>query len=121
MEKWLVYSLLAVLVLYFMVGVIRRRQSAREKAEKLMFLRAQISRALAQIRTGGEDEVLAGLQTIMVLNDPQALLQGMPIIDELRGSPNSRIAKAATLAFEQLKSRLAVAYGDKMLSEGMEI
>src|SRR5829696_6803556 len=118
MEKWSIYFLLTGLLLFFLAGVVRRRQSAREKAEKVIFLRKQILRALEQIRTGNEDEVLAGLQTLTVLNDPFALLQAVPLIDDLRESANQRIAQAAVLTFEQLKSRLVASYDGRARPQG---
>jgi len=94
----LLFSLVLVLV------AIRLQREARRNQGDIEWLQVQLKRALTQINSNNPDEILAGLQTISVLNDPAARLQALSRLSALLASANESVAEQAKATVEKIST-----------------
>ena len=92
-----------VIARYLVRGIIRTHRKAAEAHEQVEAVLKQLERALQQIHSHDEDEILAGLQTMSVLNDP-IRLEGLSRLVELAHNANPLIARQATATVEKIRN-----------------
>lgn len=86
------------------LAAYRTRREARTNYEKIQWVLAQLERALKQIESDDEDEVIAGLQVIAMLKDPVIRFKALSRLDELKRSDNQNISHYAKVAIKKLTS-----------------
>lgn len=95
-------------------AALRTRRQARENFEKIEWALEQLERALGQIQSEDEDEILAGLQVLATLNDPGVRFKALPRLSELAQSDNPHISRYARVAIAKLiHSEEGTPEGDK--------
>jgi biopolymer transport protein ExbB/TolQ len=108
MRTLLLISSVAVLLIalwLFVVTVVRLR-SAIGKTEKLQWVEGELDRALRQLQSGDEEEILVALQMLTALNEPTARLRALPYIGELRQNTSPRVARQAAVTEERIMASL---------------
>jgi hypothetical protein len=84
------------------LGILSRRQKAKVTAANLHYLNAFLDRAIMQLKSGEEEEILAGLQAVYMLNDPQKRMRAIPVIARLIGSSSPRVERQAMHTYSKL-------------------
>jgi hypothetical protein len=95
------FSISGFIVLLMIRGIMRIRLKTAKTHEEIENTLIQLRRALRQVISEEEEEILAGLQTLSVLNDPLRL-KALPRLVELTNSENRRIAKQARATIERI-------------------
>lgn len=108
---WGANVLLAVLAFCFLVLVLGRWRKTREEVERIRWLEGELERALQQIESTEEDEILAGCQTLAMINDPRVRARALDRIRELMNNANHRIAKQASFTYEKILTSFSGAAG----------
>lgn len=85
-------------------ATFRERRQAQANYEKIQWILKQLERALEQIESDDEDEILAGLQVIVALPEPEIRLRALSRLNELAQSSNPRVSHCATVAINKLIS-----------------
>src|ERR1051326_8119664 len=94
----LIYGLTTVIFLLGIIIIYKiyvTRIDAHRKHYEITWVLRQLERALAQLNSNQDATVLAGLQTLCVLNDNAAKLYAIPRVAQLTHSTNATIAKEA--------------------------
>ena len=107
-EAWLIglEALIGCVAVILLLVMLRKRRDAIRGRKNVMWLQGQMERALRQIVSSDEDEILAGCQTLAILNDRRARLNALLRITELTKHPNPRIAKQAAATYERIVASL---------------
>lgn len=115
----MLYDIAAALMVIFIVifivigillaiGTIKRRRQAISNHENVAWLEDQLQRALRQIYSTNEDDILAGFQTLSMLNDPKSRLKALDRVSELMNDDsNPRIARQAEITYRRIVSSLS--------------
>jgi len=88
--------------LFLAFAALRTYRSAKQDREKIEWVYNQIKRALAQIESEDENEILAGLQTIAMLSEPTIRFKALSRLTELAQSDNPLIKNYAKVAIQKL-------------------
>jgi hypothetical protein len=94
--------LLLALSIYLSVSILRLRTAAKAKYEEVHWIKLQLERALRQLESADEDQILVGLQTLSVLNDPSIRIRAQHRLEELSKSPNPVVAKQSQVLIDEL-------------------
>jgi hypothetical protein len=96
-ETLLYLSGLAVIVIGVCIAFAARRayREAKQGQEKLKWATEQLETAIDQINSDDDIVILAGLQTLSMLNMPDVRLKALGRLTELLRSPNPLIVKLA--------------------------
>jgi biopolymer transport protein ExbB/TolQ len=86
------------------LAAYRARREAYTNYEKIKWVLEQLERALKQIESDDEDEVIAGLQVIAMLKDPVIRVRALSRLNELTRSDNQNIRHYAGVAYTKLIS-----------------
>lgn len=84
--------------------IAKKYQNLRKKRKEVSEAMRQLERALAQLETGTEDQILAGLQTLSVLNNPALRVKAIGRLTELAQSDNPLIARQAGVTIKRLSA-----------------
>jgi len=97
------------LLVLLLLGIgIRQYWLARRRKEELLWINEQLERAIAQIQSGEEEEVLTGLQTIGALRDRRAYVHVLPVVSGMvQNARTKRVREAAGLALDTVADTLA--------------
>ena len=98
------FAFLAALAVYFVLGTLHLRRQARSKNQDIQWALVQLNRALNQVESHDEDEILLGLQTISALHHP-IRLRSLPRLAELSHSQNFRVARQARDTIDKIGQR----------------
>lgn len=100
-------SLLAGLALVVSGLTFRRAAQVRRRARELEWIEEELGRALEQLGSRDAADVLAGLHKLTAIKDDGAAVLALPKLLELRGSPDSQVAKQASIAARRVGARLS--------------
>lgn len=115
------------LALYLLIGAIYTRREVKkniaaerkktvapiggdahtQEQTKAVWIQTQLERALALIESSDENEILAGLQILSVMNEPTIHVQAFHRLFELTTHDDPRVAKQAEVTIERI-SQLAI-------------
>lgn len=94
--------ILLALSIYLSVSILRLRRAAKSKYEEVHWIKLQLERALRQLESAEEDQILVGLQTLSVLNDPLIRIRAQHRLAELSKSPNPVVARQSLALIDKL-------------------
>jgi biopolymer transport protein ExbB/TolQ len=77
-------------------------REAKAKQKKIEWAVAQADRAIEQINSDADDIIIAGLQTLSMLNVPEARLKALRRLSELTHSSNQLIVTHADANIEKV-------------------
>lgn len=102
-------SYIAVLVSVFaVVAAFRERNRALARRDELRWLQNNAKRAVAQLDSANEQDVLAGLQTLSALRDPSLVRDVLQRAERIRQHSENAVLVAEAVRVHELFSRLAV-------------
>jgi hypothetical protein len=107
MEETLLYLISGFLIVgsgWFMMAAFSTYRKALENHEKIEWVLEQLRRALKQIESDDEDEILAGLQVLTALKHTGIRFKALPRLSELAQSRNPNISQYATIAINKFIS-----------------
>jgi hypothetical protein len=124
-EKILLYTslVLLLLALYLFTEAIFTRRRVRKSVEAIkesmaankprrltpeqikdVWIQAELERALALIESSDEDEILAGLQILSVMDKPEIQIQAFQRVYELTKHPQPNVARQAEATIEKISN-----------------
>lgn len=106
-ERTLLVLSVIVLALALAIGAatVSRWRDARLKAAQVTWMHRELRRALQQLEATDSAEVLAGLQTLTMINDRVATEAALPKIEQLSRSDDRHVARQAAVALERVWKR----------------
>lgn len=90
----------------FLILLVRRRRKALASSRNVRFLEQQLDRALEQIESSDEDQILAGFQLLTALNDNRSRLRALGRVRTLMDNENGVIARQAATTYASIVSGL---------------
>lgn len=81
---------------------LRTYRKTKRNCEAIIWISHQLERAFKQIGSENEDDILAGLQTIVMLKSSEIQFKALPRLNELTQSDNPVIASHAKIALQKL-------------------
>jgi len=93
---------IAVVAAALIVFIIDRVWRARRKRSRIKWLRVQTERAMLQMHSGSKPEVLTGLQTVALVNDPLVRARAYDIVRRLADSDDEQIANQAQVTLSRM-------------------
>lgn len=87
---------------YIAVASWRTYRRAKRNREAIIWISHQLERAFKQIWSENEDDILSGLQTIVMLKSTEIQFKALPRLNELTQSGNLVIASHAKIALQKL-------------------
>lgn len=95
-----------------LLGVlIRRRRGALKSSRDIQYLEQQLDRALEQINSSDEDDILAGCQTLTIFNDTRSRIKALKRVRALMGNQNALVARQAGMTYSIIMEGLERAAG----------
>lgn len=85
----------------------RAYRETKAQHEKIRWAMEQMERAIKQIHSEEDDVILAGLQTLSILNMPEVRVKALGRLTELTRSPNEMIVKHAEANICKVTSALS--------------
>lgn len=85
-----------------LVALVARFQRVRRLRSQIGWLRHQIARAVDQLGSTDTDEILAGLQTLAMLNDPVVRAAAREQVMRLTNSDDDDVARQAKSTLDRL-------------------
>jgi hypothetical protein len=104
LESLLYVSSIALTSIFTLIAIasLRAYRRARTNCEAIIWISSQLERAIEQIESENEDDILAGLQTLVTLKSSEIQLKALPRLNELAQSNNPVIASHAKIALKKL-------------------
>lgn len=88
-------TIILLIGIYYLLNTFRAYREAMAKQKKLQWAVEQMERAIDQINSHDQDIIIAGLQTLSMLNVPDLRLRALPRLKELTQNSNELIARHA--------------------------
>lgn len=88
--------------IYYVLNTFRAYKEAIANQRKIQWAVVQMERAIDQINTTNDDVIIAGLQTLSMLNVPNLRLRALPRLKELTHNSNENIARHAEANLKKL-------------------
>lgn len=88
-------TIILLMGIYYLLNTFHAYREAMAKQKKLQWAVEQMERAIDQINSHDQDVIIAGLQTLSMLNVPDLRLRALPRLKELTQNSNELIARHA--------------------------
>lgn len=100
-------TVILLIGIYYVLNTYRAYREAIANQRKIQWAVVQMERAIDQINTSNDDVIMAGLQTLSILNVPNLRLRALPRLKELTNNSNENIAKHAEANLKKLTNDAA--------------
>lgn len=94
--------------IYYVLNTFRAYREAIDNQKKIQWAVEQMERAIDQINTSNDAAIIAGLQTLSMLNVPNLRVRALPRLKELTHNANENIAKHAEANLKKLTHDAAI-------------
>lgn len=95
--------------IYYVLNTFSAYKEAMSNQRKVQWAVEQMERAIDQINSNNDDVIIAGLQTLSMLNLPNLRLRALPRIKELTHNSNEIIARHAEANLNKVTQETAAA------------
>jgi hypothetical protein len=108
-DKLLLVATLVFLLLtsFLLIALVRRWVGAAKYGSSIKWIEEQLDRAVGQVNSDDEDEILAGLQTLAMIVDPKIRIRCLDRIRALSVSENPIVAKHASATLDRIVDDLS--------------
>src|SRR6185369_16316890 len=102
-------TIILLIGIYYLLNTFRAYREAMSKQKKLQWAVEQMERAIDQINSHDQDVIIAGLQTLSMLNVPDLRLRALPKLKELTQDSNELIARHAQANMSKVANEVTTA------------